>query len=289
MSQNASESERNQGESHEQPFHKRFNIEVNEEAAQQRFVNRILTGVESIFSWIEDCMHRGATEKGVVKLLALISGKKYEWDDTFSKYVRNDFVECLRLVECLYKALETSQNPTDRAGLDKLVTAVISMSEVDLGIEWTGGSFRPVGAKLLDEELINEPLSWLSDVQYKQVLEPFQKGLSHYIKAKQQPERFADTITDMYEALEALAKVVTGKDKDLSGNAESFISELKLSDHYKGMLKAHISYANQYRHAPKPGEKRNLPLPNEVEAFVYSTGLFVRLAVQQLKQAGQSG
>jgi len=285
MSQTTGEPRENQNELPERPFHKRFNIEINVKVAQQRFVNRILTGVESIFPWMEDYMHRDGTEKSVVQFLALISGIKYEWTDTFSEYVQNDFTECLRLVECLYDALANLQ----KKELDDLVQAIISMSEVDLGIEWTDGSFRPVGAKLLDEELVNEPLSWLSDVQYKQVLEPFQKGLSHYIEAKQQPERFADTITDMYEALEALAKVVTGKDKDLSGNAESFISELKLSDHYKGMLKAHISYANQYRHAPKPGEKRKPPLPNEVEAFVYSTGLFVRLAVQQLKQAGLSG
>lgn len=280
MSQNAGESGRNQVESHEQFFHNRFNIEINVKEAQQRFINRILTGVESQLPWIENYNNRKIHEKGIIQLLALLAGIKYHWQDTFSKYVNNDFTECMRLVECLYNALEDS----GQKQLDGLIQAIISMSEVDLGIEWTDGSFRPVGAKLLDEELINEPLSWLSDVQYKQVLEPFQKGLSHYIEAKQQPERLANTITDMYETLEALAKVVTGKNKDLSGNAELFISELKLSDHYKGMLKAHILYANQYRHAPKPGEKRRPPLHNEVEAFVYSTGLFVRLAIQQLNQ-----
>ncbi|MBA7701173.1 hypothetical protein ES703_109906 [subsurface metagenome] len=280
MSKNAGESERNQGESHEQSFHNRFNIEINVKEAQQRFVNRILTGVESQLPWIENYNNRKTYEKGIIQLLALLAGIKYQWQNTFSGYVNNDFTECMRLTECLYNALEDSQQKQ----LDDLIQAIISMSEVDLGIEWTDGSFRPVGAKLLDEELVNEPLSWLSDVQYKQVLEPFQKGLSHYIEAKQQPERLADTITDIYEALEAMVKIVTGRDRDLSANRELFISKLNLSDYYKRMLKDYIKYANEYRHAIELGEERKPPSPNEVEAFVYTTGLFIRLAIQQLNQ-----
>ncbi|GAI98250.1 unnamed protein product, partial [marine sediment metagenome] len=187
------------------------------------------------------------------------------WTDTFSKYVKDDFTECLRLFECLYEA----SDPKDKKELGKLIEMVISLSEADLSIEWTGNNFRPVGAKLLDETLVNEPLSWLSDMRYGQVLEPFQKGLSHYIEAKQRPERLADTITDVYEALEAMAKIVTGKDKDLSANRELFISKLGLSTYYKRMLKDYIEYANEYRHAVEPSEERKQPSPNEVEAFIY--------------------
>ncbi len=92
----------------------------------------------------------------------------------------------------------------------------------------------------------------------------------------------ADTVTDMYEALEAMVKVVTGRDKDLSANRESFISKLYLSSHFKIMLKNYIEYANEYRHAAEPCVERKLPISSEVEAFVYTTGLFIRLAIKSL-------
>ena len=99
----------------------------------------------------------------------------------------------------------------------------------------------------------------------------------------QKPERLWDTVTDVYEAVEALAKRITGKDTDLSANAQLFISKLKLSGYYKKMLKDYIDYANEYsRHATRLGKEKKLLLRSEVEAFIYTSGLFIRLAVQQL-------
>ncbi len=150
-------------------------------------------------------------------------------------------------------------------------------------MEWRDGVFWPSGAKLLDEALVNENLKWLADKGYHDVLGPFEKGLRHFLEAQQKPERLGDTVTDIYEAVEALAKVVTGRDKDLSGNAELFISKLELSDYYRKMLKDYIDFACDYRHAVKLGEKRKPLTRNEVEAFIYTSGLFIRLAVQQIR------
>jgi sulfur transfer protein SufE len=84
----------------------------------------------------------------------------------------------------------------------------------------------------------------------------------------------------MYEALEALAKVVTGRDKDLSANRELFLSKVKASEGYKGILKEYIEYANNFRHAPKQGQEKPNVSVNECESFVYLTGLFIRLAIR---------
>ena len=158
------------------------------------------------------------------------------------------------------------------------------MCETDLGIEWKDGHFWRSGAKLLDEELVNEPLRWLADPRYINVLAPFQKGLSHYLEANKDPNKLSDTITDMYEALEALAKIVCGNKKDLSANRQRFISELDLSQYYNKMLDDYIGYANEFRHGTEPGKVKIKPKPNEVEAFIYTTGLFIRLAIQQLPE-----
>jgi hypothetical protein len=74
--------------------------------------------------------------------------------------------------------------------------------------------------------LVNENLDWLSKQEFTSVLQPFEKALKHFLEARNSPERLAHTITDMYEALEAMAKIVNGNDKDLSSNREAFISKL---------------------------------------------------------------
>lgn len=49
----------------------------------------------------------------------------------------------------------------------------------------------------------------------------------------------------MYEALEAMSQVVTGRtDKDLSTNRELFVSKLGLNDYFERMLRDYIIMAN---------------------------------------------
>src|SRR5439155_6950793 len=121
---------------------------------------------------------------------------------------------------------------------------------VDLGIEWKDGRFTRKGAALLDQVLVNDPLHWLHKIGYKTVSDPFEKGLSNFLSAQNKPELFGDVVTDMYEAIEALAKVVTGRgNKDLSGNKELLLSKIKASDSHKAMLSEYIDYANKFRHA----------------------------------------
>ena len=179
----------------------------------------------------------------------------------------------MRALEALY------DHPGTKPRADIALKRILADSEVDLGIRWHDGQFLPAGAPLLDERLINDVLGCLSSHEYQGVREPFDKGLDHFLHSMKKPELLADVVTDMYEAIEALAKIVTRRDKDLSSNAEAFISKVKLSDGYKPMLKEYIAYANDIRHAGKKGQpKPSLPR-KEVEGFVYQTGLFIRLAV----------
>ena len=84
----------------------------------------------------------------------------------------------------------------------------------------------------------------------------------------------------MYEALEALAKIETGRDRDLSANSELFIKALRASDQFKTLLKDYIAYANQFRHAVNNRESKPILTTAEVEAFIYLTGVFIRLAMR---------
>ena len=89
-----------------------------------------------------------------------------------------------------------------------------------------------------------------------------------------------DVVTDLYESLEALAKLVTGRpDKDLSGNRELFLRKVNASDAYKSLLKDYIDYANHFRHAESPAKPKPTVSEREAESFVYLTGVFIRLAI----------
>ncbi len=270
------------------PFHQRFNIEVQDKKAKQRFLNRVSNKVfkSDFYWWVFEEEEDKDEEEGVrlkdniMWKLANALGKTFSFSNDWNYYISGDFHTCLQTLEIIYRELPKDDQ---KEALDEIIKEIISLSEVDLGMQWREGVFWPSGAKLLDEALVNEPLQWLSDPKYHNVLAPFKKGLSHFMEANKQPERLADTTTDMYEALEALAKVATSKPKkDLSGNAELFVKKLGLSDYYKKMLKDYISYANEFRHALEEGKERVPPSVQEVEAFIYTTGLFIRLAIERI-------
>jgi hypothetical protein len=161
-------------------------------------------------------------------------------------------------------------------------------SEVDLGMTWEHGFFVPTGAGTLDKALVNENLDWLRQKGLENVLKPFEKGLRHFLEARKQPERLSDTLTDVYEAFESMAKVTLENDKDLSANREAFISRLKLDAHWSKMLRDFIDYGCEYRHGVEEAKQRPQPKPEEVEAFIYTAGLFIRLAIKRLEAESQT-
>lgn len=127
---------------------------------------------------------------------------------------------------------------------------------------------------------MNDSLRWLAEPKYESVRKPFEKGLSHYLEANNKPDRLPDVVTDMYEAIEALAKVINNNDRDLSRNRESFIKNIGASAYYKKLLKDYIEYGGKFRHAARLDKPKPSLSEPEVESFVYLTGLFIRLVIR---------
>ena len=258
----------------QQPFYKRFNISIDLEEVKRRFVNRIRNQVFDSF-FVHD-VDEEIVRADVLWGIANALGEEYDWDGTFDDFVLNDFEKCLQVLESAYRALD-SQNLKKQ--LSDLVSDAVKSSEIDLGVDWRQGVFVPRGAVLLDEALVNENLAWLSDPQYSNVYGPFDKGLTHYYRMLKEPKFAFDVVTDMYEALEALAKIITNRpNNDLSSNAELFISKVKASDGYKSILRTYIQFANDFRHGIDSKATRSPLKPPEVESFIYLTGIFIRLA-----------
>lgn len=262
------------------PFHQRFNIKVQDEEAKQRFLNRVSNRVvDSFFSEIEE---EGEEKEDLIYddimwEVANSLGETFSYSKNLNNYINGDFYACLHALEVVYKELPKDAQKKE---LGEIIQTITSESEIDLGVRWREGIFLPSGAKLLDEALVNVSLQWLSDPKYCDVLAPFQKGLSHFLESNKHPERLIDTIRDMYETLEKMARTICGNNKNLKANTEQFVSKLTLSTYYTKMLKDYTEFAHEFRHAVEEGKERKLPAPQEVEAFVYTTGLFIRLAVE---------
>lgn len=262
----------------EEKFHKRFNIDVDFDEAKKRFVNRVQNQIfESLV--VDTCSHHytvGPTVLRDIKVsICSALGTRYFKEQTISGAVGNDFLFNLQAIEAMY------QYGLTREGIREIVPKILEQSEVDLGIRWHEGKFLPIGSPLLDEKLVNDVLGLLSQDNLETVSVPFNKGLDHLLKSTNKPELLTDVITNMHEALEAMAKIVAGNTRELSKTQELFISKLNLSEYFKKLLKDYIKYANDLaRHAANPGEGKQIPEYKEVESFVYMTGLFIRLGLQ---------
>lgn len=273
-------------------FDERFGIEIGTDEAQRRFINRISNTVfDNLIH--RDMVDRNASRSGSTSLrrayvdvyaglyesASNTLGERRHDISTFDQYVGNNFLRCLRVLEALFTALDGSE--FDEM-LSERINGAVSVSETDLGISWQPPDFVPTGARLLDDRLVNDPLHWLSDPQYKSVHDPFEKGLFHFAESQNRPKLLADVVTDMYEAVETVAKIVTKKRNiHLATNYELFVSKVRASEHYKKLLKDYIAYANEFRHAEGNPGTRPVPSRGEVESFMYLTGVFIRLTIKE--------
>jgi hypothetical protein len=255
-------------------FHQRFKIDIDINEAKRKFVNRVHNEVfdSLLFSFSRDDKFR--LERRVLTHL----GERPQPHLSFSRQIGDDFERTLQAVEGIHAAFT---NPGFQRRLDLLINRLIEAAERDVEIEWRDGKFWPAGAKVLDEALVNENLDWLSHPGFETVVEPFEKALGHLVDARKDSARLGDVVTDAYEALEAMAKIVVQSDRDLSAIRELFIKKVNASEEYRQLLKDYLEYVGRFRHAAS--EKRQKPELSyrEAESFIYMTGIFLRLAMPE--------
>lgn len=257
-------------------FHERFELDLGVDEAKRRFVNRVLNFLIHEIQ-IVACHRYGidgwmSLERHICSKL----GEQWRGHGCLSSVVNYDFEKSLQAIEALYA------HPKFVGLANDGIALILQDTEIDIGVRWENGRFLPSGAPVLDQKLVSDVLGILSSSQHKGVSDAFMKGLDHFLNSIQKPELFPDVLRDMYDALEALAKIICKNDRDLSANREKFISDLKLADSYKRMLKEYIEYANDFaRHAGPAGKQKPLPVRREVEGFMYLTGLFIRLALSK--------
>lgn len=248
-------------------FHSRFRIEVPLGQARQRFVNRALNRVFDSYMWT--LPEPTSLKREIVTAL----GDYFYAHKDLNQYIDNDFHRCLLALEALCHAVRGYH----AREVSALVQGLLAQAEVDLDVRWKDGVFYPAGAAELDDNLVNFNLDWLEEAGLETVVAPFRKGLRHFLDAQAHPDLLRDVITDMYEAFEAMAKVITGHPRLNRVTREAYLSHFGVGG-LLGLSKEYVEYAHSYRHADDHNDRRPTPTESEVEAFVYLTGVFLRLA-----------
>lgn len=183
---------------------------------------------------------------------------------------RDDFNKTLEVVCVVFEQFQ--EYPELQKLLSQKIEETLSMSTIDVGVRWKDGMFYKSGFKFLDENLIEESLDFLSI--YPAERKDFYEAVRNYSE-----KRFDDVISDCYNVIEGLARKLLNNSAVLENNIKEFVSLLKLTAHWEKMLGHFMHFANEYkRHA---GENRHKIDPKEVEAYLYFTGLLVRLALSK--------
>jgi hypothetical protein len=262
---------------------------------RKRFLNRVNVSIlrwlqenegvkfydENFIWWISEQMG----ESWGNKVKRQDYGGGYWFSLTMEMMTMGDFNKTLEIIEKAYQYLEEKrareiydpyglyvpEGLIDLKSFEERMRNIMLLSEGDLGIFWKNGKFYLSGAKELDEALISDNLEWLS--KYPETKKQFLVALNHYEKSIQKTAAGKDAITNSYTSIESLAKEFFKNDKSFDKNSDELVVKLNLPKEYKNVIHYYKQIANEYgsRHAGSD------PSHKEVEAFVYLTGLLLRL------------
>lgn len=279
-------------------FKKRMGLEeINKEEALEEFLNRIRV---SIFRWLESDENTIFFDENFIWWISEQLGKPWgdtvkrrEYGDgyysrtTLSTMAEGGFYETLQVVEKCYqyteegRAREIGRRYTHDYSLSVTVNnfndrmeKIMLLSETDIGVFWKDGKFYASGASELDEALIKDQLEWLDN--YPDVKGQFTIALEHYQKSSRKTSAGKDAITNAYTSIEMLSQNLLENKKNFDKNSDELVSKLGLPKEYGNVIHWYKQIANEYasRHAGSN------PSHNEVEMFIYFTGLLIRLMIQ---------
>ena len=265
-------------------FNKTFGLEDNVATERKRFVDRVN---QIIFHEIDTVHTDSFVYHELFELICFELGvnandfsrrRTYSpLGDTFrppsiKALTSNDFYKTLLVLCILYVHVNIISDSEDkREWISERIKSTMDRCSCDIGIRWKEGFFYPAGAEELDELIIDQTLTWLND--YPAEKKDYQRALGCYLGN----ESLADVIKNCYLAVEGIARNVLGNKKTLDNNKDELLKKMNLSNGWNSILATYIKYAHDYRHA---SEQRHEIKQQEAEAYLYMTGLIIRLIIE---------
>jgi len=223
-------------------FHERFEeVKIDKNLALTNTLNRF---VNMIFDWPNGYLgfvaprdkERREIESFVVSYSGF--GKRYEYHKPYIKrYLDDNIYQAMKMIEGLFSYVFEKHATIAVAKLNAIVQKIINMAEMDIGLRWKNGVFSKKGAELLDREIVDNALGWLKSEGFETVYEPYKDSLEHLMNSTKEPDRLHDGISNAFEALEGLAKIICENNRTLHKNQELFINRLGISSNYKNICR----------------------------------------------------
>ncbi|OQX26270.1 MAG: hypothetical protein BWK80_11300 [Desulfobacteraceae bacterium IS3] len=267
-------------------FYQRWNINVDQQEIFADFKQRTL---DSILTSDEIKVRSIITNKELKKEYLRIIGELPDdendiWDESLIipvSYHKNrifnilqqqqDFVKYLFYLQAVFWLTILTQK--EKNALYMRFEDDIAKSQVQVRLVKTEKDvlFYPAGAKLLDDNLINDMLGWV--IKYPDVYNNFKNALEEYTKKIYQ----RNLLDNLRLALELLLKHILNNDKSLENQKQAlgqYLKEKAIASEIRNLYMTSIDYYAKYQnnHA-KHSDSVN---ETEVEFILYLTGTFIR-------------
>jgi len=277
-------------------FYQRWNIRVSDDGEFIKFRNRVASLLDQVLGHIILSLDPNITRDfayrvGIERLPETSDelsyfrrsqlGAHFSENDVYKTIAnatnRKDLVTALQY---LFWVLE--EHKTERASefANELRKAIMISPTIDIRIVQRGNhvTLYPGGAKLLDENVVNETLEWLDD--YPQVSEPFEEALRIYQAKDVKKNR--NLLDNLRVAVEQLLQVLLKNRRTLENQKAPLAEWLEAHGVHKQVQNMYASmlfgpYAMYQNEAVKHGDKSS---PVEVEYMIYLTGTFIRFLLQ---------
>lgn len=263
-------------------IYKRLNLETDFKKEQEKFIKRI----KLIFRKI-DSKHlspSGGPDNNLYnvldKMAFLLGEGKKEYLQHYFYFDDNPTIERILTVSEIF--LNVIKNEPafyyENENFPREIEEAINLSMIDLGISFKDGRFYKKGAKELDEKLIFETLDWLND--YPKTKNFFEGALKENLH-----KDYPDAITKSYSALESIVKTILNNNTNLKKNIPKLLEKLNLPDQWSKIILNFCNYAHEFSSRHGKGEKTKIAIatPEIVEAYIYFTGLLLRLIILRQK------
>jgi len=271
-------------------FNKQFGIQTNTDEERMKFVERINQLLFHLIDTEErEEFHYGQLFDRLCFELGRnandLKGKHGRWCQSYVDeaedidlapeiriLTQDNFTNTLLVLCVLYDIFKINGYKKGIDCIEGGISRALGNSTCDLGVRWKDGLFYPTGAEELDKALIEEPLVWLD--KYPNERKDYKRALECYLEGT----HLGDVIKNCYLALEGVTRAILGNDKTLDNNKDALLAHIGLSDGWKSVLGSYINYAHNFRHA---SEGRYTASKEEAEAFLYMTGLIMRLLISK--------
>lgn len=284
-------------------FNKRFGKTIDPEEVKRDFINKIthylIEPLDEQVGWYYDdysnstrifnfvAMEFNQNPTNIIRTRNRNNFSPYEtYRPSFKIFSDGDFEKTLLLIEIFYDYLSKHSipgygNEQWPEKIDKIVAHALNQP-ISIGVSWRDGRFYPEGVEEFDEKLISDVLKWLEtkpkiQALYKNALDQYSQSLSDPIKRK-------DVISNSFQAVEKLTQEFLESPKQsFDNNFNDLVNKLRLDKEWKKIFNSYRELSKEFgRHA---GRTDNfIPNQEDTEAFLYLSGLIMRLALQKLSE-----